>query len=121
MASQLYENVEFDSHPIDLTFPSLKTVLEVLQIDEESLVCVYPYGSRLMGLKSASSGMWSSIGSKLIYNIIFNAFILEMRRKILEEERWEQNKFFANFCLNLPPLTVHILPVGYRLGYDSSR
>lgn len=61
MASPDYGDVNFDSHPIDLGVPTLERVLELLDVPEESVVNVYPYGSHLMGLATASSGTYRSL------------------------------------------------------------
>lgn len=45
-------------HPIVEGVPSLQEVLSLLQIHRESVISVYPYGSRIFGVSGPDSGMF---------------------------------------------------------------
>lgn len=57
MESNWIEKYESPHHPVDLDMPSLSEILKLLDIREESVLNVYPYGSHLYGLAGPNSGM----------------------------------------------------------------
>jgi hypothetical protein len=56
MASTASDSSCPNNHPISTDVPDLKTVLDLLQISEESVLCIYPYGSHLFNLAKPDSG-----------------------------------------------------------------
>lgn len=57
MACPSFGNVTFSGVPKCDNVPTLKEILDVLQIPEEVVTAVYPFGSRLVGVATPQSGM----------------------------------------------------------------
>lgn len=56
-----FNNVTFPGVPRCDNVPSLKEVLAVLEVPEDVLLAVYPYGSHIMGVSSPQSGTSPSL------------------------------------------------------------
>jgi predicted nucleotidyltransferase len=60
MASIPSQSSSYPNHPISTDVPSLESVLDLLKIPQEAVLCAYPYGSHLFGLARPDSD-WDMI------------------------------------------------------------